>query len=360
MNPAKARRQPNLAGLRWAIVPLAIAFASRALSTVFIVYASATGSSLNTTLTLWDGQWYLGIARSGYHALPVHPVLGQHDFAFFPLWPSAIRFANLGLLPIDWTAIVAANLLFLAAAIVVWRVVDQRFPASVATGAVTLLAFSPPAYVLSMAYPESLFLLLAGLSFLAASRIRSRALLTALAMLTHITGVAVVASALARVVTTTGRDRRGAALAVLAGAAAFAAWVAFIAVLTGNPTGLLEGSASWAHLSGIPAYLDAVWFPTARKDVWLLFFAIVIAGVLLARRRNVELTAYALAVVAICFLPGAVISSVPRYVLMAFPAFAGLADRLGRRGTLALTVLFIAGQWLFVSWSFATTGATSP
>jgi hypothetical protein len=50
----------------------------------------------------------------------------------------------------------------------------------------------------------------------------------------------------------------------------------------------------------------------------------------------------------------------PRYALAAFPAFAGIADRLGRRGTRALVVVFALGQWWFVSWAFTGPGAQPP
>lgn len=42
----------------------------------------------------------------------------------------------------------------------------------------------------------------------------------------------------------------------------------------------------------------------------------------------------------------------PRYAPCAFPAFGGLAERLGRRGTLALALVFALVQGLFVSWAF--------
>jgi hypothetical protein len=40
---------------------------------------------------------------------------------------------------------------------VVWRLLADRFAPEVATGAVLLLAFCPPAYVFSLAYSEPLF-----------------------------------------------------------------------------------------------------------------------------------------------------------------------------------------------------------
>ncbi len=75
-------------------------------------------------------------------------------------------------------------------------------------------------------------------------------------------------------------------------------------------------------------------------------------GALLVLRRDRELGVYALVALALGLLPGGFIASMPRYSLVAFPAFAGLAQRLGRRAAQVLVVLFALAQWFFVSWSF--------
>ena len=41
------------------------------------------------SLTSWDGWWYLGIVRDGYHAAP--PRRPYHDYAFLPLFPMLVR-----------------------------------------------------------------------------------------------------------------------------------------------------------------------------------------------------------------------------------------------------------------------------
>jgi hypothetical protein len=81
---------------------------------------------------------------------------------------------------------------------------------------------------------------------------------------------------------------------------------------------------------------------------------------MLVVRRDVELGVYSLGVLAISLLPGGVIYSLPRYAVVAFPAFAGLSGVLGRRGTLALVVALALAQGLFVKWAFAMPGAQPP
>src|SRR5258706_8520 len=127
---------------------------------------------------------------------------------------------------------------------------DRQFGTYPARRGITLLAFSPAAYVFSMAYSEPLFLLLAGLYFLGRTRPLSP-VLAGLAMLTRVTGVAIAASAAVRWL----QDRRDwpALLSVLAAGAVFAGWWLFIWRLTGDPAGWMQGSPSWQPTLGIPA-----------------------------------------------------------------------------------------------------------
>jgi len=80
---------------------------------------------------------------------------------------SLIRLSTAGFLPDGITSVVLANLLFVLAAVLLWRLLADRLDPSAATHAIALLAFSPPAYVFSLAYSESLFLLIAVMFFFA-------------------------------------------------------------------------------------------------------------------------------------------------------------------------------------------------
>ena len=69
------------------------------------------GAPILRSLTSWDGWWYLGIVRDGYHAAPIAG--GYHDYAFLPLFPMLVRL--LALPAPGWEgliAVVAANILF--------------------------------------------------------------------------------------------------------------------------------------------------------------------------------------------------------------------------------------------------------
>jgi hypothetical protein len=336
----------------WVGTPLAIATASRAYSAALVLVANELSHPhRRDPFVAWEAGWYLQIAKSGYHATPVTlSVTNAHfDFAFFPLWPIAIRLSTLGVLPAAVTAVLLANLLFIAAAVLVWKVLAERFSPALATGAVALLAFSLPAYVCSLAYSEPLFLLLAAGYFLARRQPLRRGLLAALVMAARIGGAALVASAAVEALLTRGRERRTALVTVAFGAAAFAAWWGFIALLVHDPLGFLHGSPSWGRASGLVQLLALMRHHDPRRLAALGFTLLALAGSIRVLRRDRELGIYALVAMALGLLPGGLISSMPRYALS---AFAGLAERLGQRGTFVLALGFAFAQWFFVSRAF--------
>jgi hypothetical protein len=302
----------------------------------------------------WDAGWYIRIAQRGYHATPqaLSATNLHYDFAFFPLWPIGIRLSTLGVLPGAATSVLLANLLFVVAAVLIWKLLAERFGGVLATEALALLAFCPAAYVFSLAYTEPLFLAVSALYFLSRTRALRGGVLAALAMATRIAGAAIVASAAVVALRTRGAERRAALLAVALGCAAFVAWWIYIALLMHDPLGFLRGSPSWGRSGGLVQILDLVRHHDPRRIAALGFTLLVLAGALLLLRRDRELGVYAVAAIALGLLPGGLVSSMPRYSLIAFPAFAGLAQRLGWRGTLLLGVGFAVAQWFFVSWAF--------
>lgn len=350
-------------GRSWVVLPVAIATASRIFSVVLVWLANASSHpNHQNPFVAWDGRWYLSIATAGYHAAAHLPdaVNSQYDFAFFPLWPIVIRLSTLGAFDAAVTSVLLANLLFVAAAVLIWKLLAERFRPVLASEALGLLAFSPPAFVLSMAYSEPLFLVLAAGYFLSRAHPARRAVLAALAMAARIAGVAVVASAAVDSLLTKGRERRSALLAVALGTTAFAAWCLYIALLTHDPLGFLHGSPSFNSSTGLVQIVRAVRQQNARHLAALAFTVLALGGALLVLRRDRELGTYAVVALALSLLPGGVIWSMPRYCLVAFPAFAGLAERLGGRGTLLLAVGFAIAQWFFISWTFVYPGAQPP
>lgn len=297
----------------------------------------------------WDAQWFLSIAESGYHADALVAIGGggYYDFAFFPLWPLFIRAASLGVLPLEWTAVVAANLLWVAAMVPAHWLLRRLTPdAGAADRGLALLAFGPAAYVGSLAYSEALFVLLAAAFLLHPVNRAARPLLAVATQLTRLTGSALSLSALAGVVTR--RSMTPAELAtIVAGPAMLLAWIGFVWWLTGEPAGYLRGSPSWYSYSdaatGPASIVEGILAPSPYSIVSLVtVFAIAAAAVVVLRREPVAGTYAVASVLATLLLANWV--NMPRHALVAIPAFAVLGEWIpaGRAGRVRLAMVAVA------------------
>jgi hypothetical protein len=328
----------------WWLIPTLIILLSRLWGALLVnglgadVWARFGSPPAAGPATLWDGAWYLEIARFGYHATPVARFLGDYyDFSFWPAWPALLG-AVLRTLPLapDVAAAALANGLSLIALLLWVRVLEPLFGRSVARYAIAFIAFAPSAFVLSMGYSEPLFLLIGALFFLVAASGPARPLLAALAQATRLTGFALGAVALPALWRKRGRDR-GAWLLLLAPLLVGAAWWIAIAILTGNPFGYMLGSPAWLAASGqtggpLSFFADGAGGPGLLPiGISAAFVALICTGTfLLARAHRYELALYAAAAV----LPSLALAnwqSMPRHLLIAVPAAAALMAALSPR-----------------------------
>jgi hypothetical protein len=328
-----------------AVQAAAIGIVGRAFSLTILVLAMSRwgiydpgGPPLRPPFAIWDGAWYVSIATTGYHGTPMVMVKngGLLDVAFFPAWPLLMKVASLnGLIPVEIAGGVLANVLAVVAAVLIYRLLEPRLGRSVGLWTVAIVSFSPAAYVMSLAYSEPLFLVVAAMSFLALS-----ARWAAVSQLTRVTGLAVaVGVATERWI----RGERAAAIwALVLPGIAFAAWWAYIAWLTGNPEGYLLGSPSWqptlGHTTGPASMLAHPLGPAIAA-----YLVVLVVGVISIARRWPALAVYAGGVLLVSAVVGNG-SQMPRYFFVAFPAVAGLMliirdDRL-RLLLLASGVLF--------------------
>ena len=165
-----ARRLPSLPLARADVAePLAIFLATR-LGLILVAYMGLVFLPSRSTPDVWhefpnnlfldgwlrwDSGWFLSIVRVGYE---VHPLPLPSNVAFFPLYPLAIKALSL-VLPDALAALVVANLAFLLAVFLFYRLVAALYNATVARRATLLLCLSPFAFFLGAAYSEPLFLL---------------------------------------------------------------------------------------------------------------------------------------------------------------------------------------------------------
>jgi hypothetical protein len=142
------------------------------------IVALATGRSLGSELSLFDGRWYLRLAQHGY---PSHAVVGQSVLGFLPGYPLAmIAVSRLLFLPLAAAGLVISFGGGLTAAVLVRRLAASWWGEITARRAVLLFCLFPGSVVFSMDYSEGLTVPLA-LGCLLALRSRRWALAGVLA-----------------------------------------------------------------------------------------------------------------------------------------------------------------------------------
>ena len=297
----------------------------------------------------WDSDWFLRIAENGYSWPSSTP-------AFFPLYPALVAAAGRVL---GGHYVLAGVLLSLAAAAgafaLLYRLTATRLGEETARHAVLFLAVAPTSLFFGAVYSESLFLLLAVATFLAAERGRfwKAGALAGLALLTRSAGVALL-PALA-VLAWRAPDRRRALAGVATAPLLFAVYPLLLAIWIGRPLAFLDAQKIvWErHLSPAGPIGGVIAGVQDRQVLDLaVAAAVIVLGAVAWRRIGVAYGLYTLTSVA---LPLTFVSdkdallSMQRFVVVAFPAFMALATIARSRRAVALTAAILgAGLCVYV------------
>jgi hypothetical protein len=317
------------------------------------------------TLDSWDGRWYRMVAQGGYLLVPGR----ASDPAFFPLYPVLLR--GVHFLGVGWgiAGPLLSNTALLAGLIAFYALTRELFPDALARRATTYLAVFPLGYVFSMAYPESVVLVLVAAAPLAALRRRwwLAAACGAAAALARPEGL-FLALPLAGIAWQQRHDlsavRRGAAAAaVLAPAAALASYPLYLASVLHDPLAWTRAEHAWGRkfsllgpvraFANLPASLEHT--PGRARDV-AAFFAYL--GLLYAARRVGTSLPWLAAAAAIVVLPvfSGVFDSIARFGLLAPPLLWGLAGvfhgRRAERIVPAVSLLLLALATASIQWIF--------
>lgn len=376
--------QADLASTPWSgwllrigtrLAPALVYLTIRHISLLVLAWMSAaTGTSTLSTLTSWDGSWFLALANGGYDDVPAQLIdafgvrTAQTSLAFFPGYPALVR-------AVSWlpgVGVTAAAFAVTAGAAVAASYGLVRLAEVVPGGSraaglmlVALFAAAPMSIVLSMTYSESLFCalavwclvgllsrqwLLAGVCCAAAGTVRP----TAAALIVTV-GLAAAVAVL------TGRDGWRPWVATLIAPSGLVGYLAFVAGRTGRWDGWFAlqqqgwnsrfdgGNATLRFAADVlrtaPSLLEVT-------TVWLLAGAVALL-VLCVRdwwhSPAWPLLGYAAAVLVMNLGSSGLMSSKARLLLPAFVLLIPVAIHLARRKpivvALTLTGLVAFGAW---------------
>jgi hypothetical protein len=331
----------------------------------------------------WDAGFYATIATEGYKWYNNRAPDG--DMAFLPLYPSAVRavmaVSGCGFSPYLSTCatvagLIVSNAALLAACFVLCAIAARHIGENGALIAVLLLLIAPNAIFLSGVYTESLFLLLALLTFYALGRgaFGWAVFCACLAALTRSVGIALVPALLYAAwerMSGTPQERLRAffaswrTYAALLPALVFGGYVVFAGTTVGQPLAYFSsyeivwerdmGRAPWDTLL---AYFNgqqvSIWgYDPSWIDLIAFMGGIVLA--IWALRKNRAWGLFALGALLLPFISGTLIA-MPRFLAVIFPIYILLAGWSARAwwrlaavgtGSAALALLFIVR---FVTW----------
>jgi Mannosyltransferase (PIG-V) len=341
----------------WTIRPLVLAAAIRIL--VYVV--SVVGVRLLDLhqfpglLAIWlrkDDIWYTKIAMGGYFYLNGIPVTAN----FFPLYPLSIAIVQhlTGLFLNSYSYLAAGMAIswvaFLAACVLLFRLVADRFGDQTAYLSVLLLAVFPFSYFYGAAYTESLFLLFVLLAFTGIERGNwwLAGIGAMLAGATHGTGLAVGLAVVVGYVVDWIRTRHRLRWDLLAlapvplGTAAFAVycWIHF-----GNPFSyLIAGKEYWKagiqwtsiHMAASTLIHPQLWLHGSPSALLYLIYTLLILAFLAAcypvyRLLGASYLAYSLPIILASLIDHPGLNGYGRYLSVVFPVFIVLAYLLRDR-----------------------------
>lgn len=300
--------------------------------------------SLLDNLAMWDGHWYMDVAREGYPRTIIPNVtyeVSDARAAFFPLYPRMVHYLD-NILPGGpvWVGI-AVNF-FLGALFIYLAglIARELFDNKTAEKAMILLCVFPGSFVLSVAYSEALLLVLASLCFLAMSRRMwfLAGLLAALATATRPNGLALVAACAVAAMSAILRDRDWRALvAPVISPLGFLGFMLFLRHHAGENwpwfrvqrEAWREGTSFGATaVQGVIKFLVAPFNRPSSVLTFATVLAMVIAVVIYRKYRVPPMyMAYSGAVLFLMLLP-ATVTARPRFLYTAFPLMFPVARAL--------------------------------
>ncbi|MFN2507175.1 MAG: glycosyltransferase family 39 protein [Chthoniobacterales bacterium] len=336
-----------------------------------VSHLSMTSHPLLNMYSRWDAGWYHSIAKQGYSFKPGR----QSNTAFFPLYPALMRAVHV-FIPSDtdssWflAGVIASNCAFLVALCYLLLLLRMDFDQETSARAVLYLLVFPTAFYFFAVYGESVSLATTVAAFYYARKNNwwLAGAFAGAATLTRSPGVLLGAPLLAEYLGQREfrwRSIRADILSLGLIPACLIAHMLFLRWSVGNVTAIQDAQAAWGSQWG---RFSAPWAPLFRLRphpfTYFDFINVGFAGVMLvlvvlaAARLRLSYGVYA--VTGFWFITSwGTYESMPRYVIVLFPAFLILAkwghnrafDRAYVAVASALAALFMTRftLWLWVA-----------
>ncbi len=169
------------------ILVLVAIFATFFISFIGFTMSKNAFPSLLEIWNQWDTRHYIEIAKNGYQNFSG----SEFNIAFFPLYPALIKIFTLIFRDYVLSALLVANIAYIAASVFLYKLVLKDFSEKIAFRTVFYLSIFPAAYFLHAGYCGSLllFLSIASLYYARKEKWFWAGSLGLLASLTKITGV---------------------------------------------------------------------------------------------------------------------------------------------------------------------------
>jgi len=365
-------------GIDWSVVALILAIKALVLilgGLTYTVWQNKPPAGLHGWLGIWnhwDGPHYLDIARDGY----VTQGDQQNWIVFYPLYPWAVRLFALVLRDHLLSAFTVSGLASVVAGVLLRKLTDLDFGATISRTAVWFMFIFPTSYFLHIGYTESLFLAFALGSFLAARRRQwwLAGVTGALACLTRVNGLLLIPAlgceALVQYRTEAPRVLRAQWLWIAFIGVGFALYLVLNYYVFGDPLAFVQilhdrffKTPKWPWV-GIVKVWNWKWEDARKLHVngtqEFFFILLSLACTVWCWRALRASYAVWMALNWLLFTSTSFVISVPRYTLAMFPIFILFARftaaRLVWSGIITFwsitfmaffITLFVQGEWAF-------------
>lgn len=307
----------------------------------------------------WDALWFINVARDGYSYRPD----AQSNVTIFPLYPLAIRAVGAVVRNHVAAGLIISNLCLLLLTFLLFDLAREHGGDSAALGTLLFLYSFPTAFILTGVYSESLFMMLCVAAFRFARRGRWAACgaAAALAGATRLVGCVLLPVLVAEYLSQRRwklRECRADILFLLLAPLGFLLHFLYLHHLTGDFLVYFKAQQKWGHHLASPFFSVAYELGMVRNFSTYLNLSssalFLLLGYVALRGVRVSYGLFALGIVLLA-MSATTMNGVPRYILVAFPAFMALGTYVRHPAArAALCALFLAAQaycmTMFISW----------